>query len=97
MVADLAQEWGMTLLACLTAAGAQLMPLLRRVLNDHQALEGAVLPDMILRRIPYRLELRSLQEPYRRPPCRSLWNICRSAKKRKTPAPAKRQAPGFYD
>lgn len=40
MVADLAQEWGMTLLACLTAAGAQLMPLLRRVLNDHQTLEG---------------------------------------------------------
>ena len=48
MVADLEQEWGMTLLersksgVCLTAAGEQLMPLLRRVLQEQQALEEQI-------------------------------------------------------
>ena len=46
MVADLEQEWGMTLLerskkgVCLTSAGEQLLPFLRKVLHDHQALGG---------------------------------------------------------
>lgn len=48
MVADLEQEWGMTLLerskkgVCLTSAGEQLLPFLRKVLHDHQALEGQI-------------------------------------------------------
>lgn len=46
MVADLEQEWGMTLLersksgVCLTSAGAQVLPFLRRLLQEQQALEG---------------------------------------------------------
>lgn len=48
MVADLETEWGMTLLersksgVCLTSAGEQIMPLLRKVLQDHQELEGQI-------------------------------------------------------
>ena len=48
MVADLEQEWGTTLLerskkgVCLTSAGAQLLPFLRKVLHDHQELEGQI-------------------------------------------------------
>lgn len=48
MVADLEKEWGMTLLersksgVCLTSAGEQLLPLLRRLLGDYQALEGHI-------------------------------------------------------
>lgn len=48
MVADLENEWGMTLLersksgVCLTSAGEQVLPFLRKVLNDHQALEGQI-------------------------------------------------------
>ena len=48
MVADLEKEWGMTLLerskngVCLTSAGEQVMPFLRKVLNDHQELEGQI-------------------------------------------------------
>lgn len=49
MVADLEQDWGMTLLerskagVCLTSAGTQVMPFLRKVLQDHQLLEGQIL------------------------------------------------------
>ena len=48
MVADLESEWGMTLLersksgGCLTSAGEQVMPFLRKVLNDHQELVGQI-------------------------------------------------------
>jgi len=48
MVADLEAEWGMTLLergksgVRLTAAGEQLLPFLRKVLNDQQTLEGQI-------------------------------------------------------
>lgn len=48
MVADLENEWGMTLLerskngVCLTSAGEQVLPFLRKVLNDHQELEGQI-------------------------------------------------------
>ena len=48
MVADLENDWDMTLLersktgVRLTSAGAQLLPLLRKVLNDHQELEGQI-------------------------------------------------------
>lgn len=48
MVADLEKEWGMTLLerskngVCLTSAGEQVMPFLRKVLNDYHELEGQV-------------------------------------------------------
>ena len=48
MVADLEKEWDMALLerskngVCLTAAGEQILPLLRKVLNDHQELEGQI-------------------------------------------------------
>ena len=48
MVADLESEWGMTLLersksgVCLTSAGEQVMPFLRKVLNDHQELVGQI-------------------------------------------------------
>ncbi len=48
MVADLENEWGMTLLerskngVCLTSAGEQVLPLLRKILNDHQELEGQI-------------------------------------------------------
>lgn len=48
MVADLEQEWGMTLLersksgVCLTSAGAQLMPFLRKILNDHREMESQI-------------------------------------------------------
>lgn len=104
MVADLEQEWGMTLLerskkgVCLTSAGEQLLPFL---LLEHggkaevsellercgvqpdirfttwedfaimamveRGMDVSILPDMILRRIPYRLEIRALQKPYYRP------------------------------
>lgn len=49
MVADLESEWGMTLLerskhgVRLTSAGEQVLPFLRKVLNDHQELEGQIL------------------------------------------------------
>ena len=49
MVADLEAEWGMTLLersksgVRLTSAGEQVLPFLRKVLNDHQELEGQIL------------------------------------------------------
>ncbi len=48
MVADLEREWGMTLLerskngVRLTSAGEQIMPFLRKVINDHQELEGQI-------------------------------------------------------
>ena len=48
MVADLEREWGMTLLerskngVRLTSAGEQIMPFLRKILNDHQDLEGQI-------------------------------------------------------
>ncbi len=48
MVADLEAEWGMTLLersksgVRLTSAGEQILPFLRKVLNDHQELEGQI-------------------------------------------------------
>ena len=48
MLADLEQKWGMTLLerskngVCLTSAGEQILPFLRKVLNDHQELEGQI-------------------------------------------------------
>ena len=48
MVADLENEWGMTLLerskngVCLTSAGEQILPFLRKVLNDHKELEGQI-------------------------------------------------------
>ena len=48
MVADLEAEWGMTLLerskrgVCLTSAGEQVLPFLRKVLNDHAELEGQI-------------------------------------------------------
>ena len=48
MVADLEAEWGMTLLersksgVCLTSAGEQVLPFLRKVLNDHQELAGQI-------------------------------------------------------
>lgn len=48
MVSDLEKEWGMTLLerskngVCLTSAGEQVMPFLRRVLSEHQKLEGQI-------------------------------------------------------
>ena len=48
MVADLESEWGMTLLersksgVQLTSAGEQVLPYLRKVLKDHQELEGQI-------------------------------------------------------
>ena len=48
MVADLESEWNMTLLerskngVCLTSAGEQVLPFLRKILNDHQELEGQI-------------------------------------------------------
>lgn len=48
MVADLEAEWGMTLLersksgVRLTSAGEQVLPFLRKVLNDHQELAGQI-------------------------------------------------------
>ena len=48
MVADLETEWNMTLLersksgVRLTSAGEQVLPFLRKVLNDHQELEGQI-------------------------------------------------------
>ena len=48
MVADLEREWGMTLLersksgVRLTSAGEQVMPFLRKVISDHQELEGQI-------------------------------------------------------
>ena len=48
MVADLETEWGMTLLersksgVCLTSAGEQIMPFLRKVLKDYSELEGQI-------------------------------------------------------
>ncbi len=48
MVADLENEWGMTLLerskngVCLTSAGEQVLPFLRKLLKDHQELEEEI-------------------------------------------------------
>ncbi len=48
MIADLEKEWGMTLLerskkgVCLTSAGEQLLPVLRKVLNEHRELEEQI-------------------------------------------------------
>ncbi len=48
MVADMEAEWGLTLLergkggVRLTPAGAQILPLVRKILNDYHALEGHV-------------------------------------------------------
>ncbi len=48
MIADLEKEWGMTLLerskkgVCLTSAGKQLLPFLRKVLNGYNELEGQI-------------------------------------------------------
>ena len=48
MIADLEKEWGMTLLerskkgVCLTSAGEQILPALRKVLNGYSELEGQI-------------------------------------------------------
>ncbi len=48
MVADLEKEWGMILLerskngVCLTTAGEQILPFLRKILNDYYELEGHI-------------------------------------------------------
>ena len=48
MIADLEQEWGMLLLerskrgVCPTSAGERLLPFVRRLLNDHRALEEQI-------------------------------------------------------
>lgn len=48
MVSDLETEWGMALMerskkgVCLTSAGEQILPFLRKVLQDHQKLEGQI-------------------------------------------------------
>ena len=48
MVSDLEKEWGMTLLdrsrggVCLTSAGEQIMPYLRKVLSGYRELEGQI-------------------------------------------------------
>ncbi len=48
MIADLEKEWGMTLLerskkgVCLTSAGEQLLPVLRKILNEHRELEERI-------------------------------------------------------
>ncbi len=48
MIADLESEWGMTLLersksgVCLTSAGEQLLPFLRRILGGYDELEGQI-------------------------------------------------------
>ena len=48
MVADLEKEWDMTLLersksgVCLTSAGEQIMPFLRKVLNDYREMEEQI-------------------------------------------------------
>ena len=48
MIADLEKEWGMTLLersrsgVCLTSAGEQLLPFLRKALNAYSELEGQI-------------------------------------------------------
>lgn len=48
MVSDLETEWGMTLMerskkgVCLTSAGEQILPFLRKVLQDHRKLEGQI-------------------------------------------------------
>ena len=48
MVSDLETEWGMTLMerskkgVCLTSAGEQILPFLRKGLQDHQKLEGQI-------------------------------------------------------
>ena len=48
MIADLEKEWGMTLLergksgVCLTSAGEQMLPYVRRLLNEYGNLEGQV-------------------------------------------------------
>lgn len=48
MVSDLETEWGITLMerskkgVCLTSAGEQILPFLRKVLQDHQKLEGQI-------------------------------------------------------
>ena len=48
MVADLEKEWGMTLLerskngVRLTSAGEQVMPFLRKMLNDYREMEGQI-------------------------------------------------------
>ena len=48
MIADLESEWGMTLLersrngVCMTSAGEQVLPLLRRILSGYNELEGQI-------------------------------------------------------
>ncbi len=48
MVADIESEWNVTLLerskngVCLTSSGEQLMPFIRRLINDHNELEGQI-------------------------------------------------------
>lgn len=48
MVADLEKEWGMTLLersksgVCLTSAGEQIMPFIRKLLSNYNELEGQI-------------------------------------------------------
>ena len=70
MVADLEQDWGMTLLErCharpeirfTTWEDFAIMAMVERGLGV------SILPVMILRRIPYRLEIRPLRKPYYRP------------------------------
>lgn len=48
MIGDLEKEWNLILLernrngVCLTSAGEQILPYIRRILNDHQELEGII-------------------------------------------------------
>lgn len=48
MIGDLEKKWNLTLLernrngVCLTSAGEQILPYIRRILNDHQELEGMI-------------------------------------------------------
>ena len=48
MVADLEREWGMTLLersksgVCLTSAGEQIIPFLRKILHDYREMDGQI-------------------------------------------------------
>ena len=70
MVADLEQDWGMTLLERCHAR-----PEIRFITWEDFAIMAmvekgmgvSILPELILGRIPYQIEIRPLQEPYYRP------------------------------
>lgn len=69
MIADLEKEWGLTLLE-----RSGIRPRVRFTMWEDYAIMAMVekglgigiLPDMILQRIPYRLEIRPLAQPYYR-------------------------------